>query len=429
MSLNLVLSQEQSLRFVMTQELRQSITMLQYNAQELTEFLYEQILENPLVDLSSFHQRKEKRVVDNQMDIYSARPVTLLQHLRSQLSEMAVPSYLRKVVVCLIDSLNESGYLEETEEELAALLQVSHAEVEQSIEILQMLEPAGVGARSLQECLGLQLKRLQNRNTLAEQLVFHYFQEVARRDWRRLSQELHVKMSELQAAVDTILSLQPKPGLAYSQELPQYIIPDIRVEKVKDTYVVELQQSYIPKVKIHSDYRDLLAKSTERDVTTYLSDKYQHVNWILRSLEQRDRTLLQVMEAIVRRQEDFFQKGPSYIKPLSLKEIANELHIHESTVSRATRHKYVATPYGVVEMKSFFSYAIHSAAEEISTKRVKELVKGFIETENKRKPYSDQKLAGLLESSYGISLSRRTVAKYREQCNIPCAAHRKQIGS
>lgn len=410
----------------MTQELRQSIMMLQYNAQELTEFLQEQMLENPLIELGGFH----KGTVDNQMDIYREKPVTLWQHLQSQLREMVLPKDMQRLVMLLIDCLTESGYIEDTEDELAGILQASLPDVKQSILILQTMEPAGVGARSLQECLSLQLKRLHRRDELAEQLVSSHFEDLARRDWKRLLQLLHINASQLQEALDTIVALQPKPGLAFSHDISPYITPDIKVIKHTDTYVVELQRKYIPKIRIHPDYRNLLDNHSEQEVTTYLSEKYHQVNWILRSMEQRDRTLVEVMQAIIRRQEDFFRKGPLHIKPLSLKEIADELHIHESTVSRATRHKYVDTSYGLYEMKFFFSHALPSSEQEgVSAKRVKELLKRLVDEENKNKPYSDQKLVVLLEGRYRISISRRTVAKYREQCNVPCATKRKRIGT
>jgi RNA polymerase sigma-54 factor len=329
----------------------------------------------------------------------------------------------------LVQNIDENGYLQETDKELAVLLGVPIEQVQGYVEILQSLEPAGVGARTLQECLAIQLKRLQKRNGLAEDIIEKHFGIFSKKDWRQLAQVLKCKSEELQDAVQTIVSLQPKPGLAFSSEKPIYIVPDLVVSKENNQLIIEIQKENMPKVEIQAEYSALLREETEREVSSYLSQKYQHVQWILKSLEQRKRTLLNVMSVIVEKQEDFFLKGPMFLKPLSLKEVAEKLGLHESTISRATRNKYVQTPYGVFEMKYFFSNSVASEDDEaISTKRVKELLKVLVEKENKQKPLSDQKLVALLEQEHGILISRRTVAKYREQMKIPSSSLRKTIG-
>ncbi|WP_028403373.1 RNA polymerase factor sigma-54 [Ectobacillus panaciterrae] len=421
------LLQEQTLRLAMTQELRQAITMLQYNAQELTEFLYEQSLENPLIELK--RSEGKRRTVENRMEIYSSNSDTLQQHLLKQLQEYVIEEKQKRILAFLVHNIDENGYLRETDEELAALLNMPIDQVCECMRIIQSLEPAGVGARTLQECLKLQLKRLQERDILAEEMIEYHFASFAKKDWKHLSQVLKCKTEELQEAMRIIVSLQPKPGLAFSSEKPIYIVPDLAVRKENGRLFIEMQQGNMPKIEVHSEYSAMLEQETEREVASYLSQKYQHVQWILRSLEQRKRTLLNVMDAIVAKQTDFFQKGPLFLKPLSLKEVAEELEMHESTISRATRNKYVQTPYGLFEMKYFFSNSVSGEDDEaVSSKRVKELLKSLVEKENKQKPLSDQKLVALLEQEHGIIISRRTVAKYREQLKIPSSSLRKTIG-
>ncbi|WP_459501801.1 RNA polymerase factor sigma-54 [Bacillus sp. C1] len=430
------LLQEQSLRLTMTQELRQAITMLQYNVQELSEFLYEQSLENPLIELGGFEREKKKsskskstsKQVENQMEIYSVDSATVQQHLLDQIQYYKIDEIERKIASFIIMNMDENGYLQETNEELAALLAAPIHIVERAMELVQSLEPAGVGARNIQECLSLQLKRLQKRDVLAEMIVDEHFSYFVKKDWRKLVQMMKCSNEELQASVDCITSLQPKPGLAFSAEKPLYIVPDIAVKKDGDRLVLQMNERNMPRIEIHSEYSALLHNS-ESEVASYVSEKYQHVQWIMRSLKQRKQTILQVMGIIIEKQRDFFWNGLAYLKPLSLKEVAEELGVHESTISRATRNKYVQTPHGLFEMKSFFSNAVVTTEDEVvSTKRVKQLIQTLVEKENKKKPLSDQKISKLLEEEHEIVISRRTVAKYREQMNIPASSLRKTIG-
>ncbi|PFO84060.1 MULTISPECIES: RNA polymerase factor sigma-54 [Bacillus cereus group] len=431
------LLQEQSLRLAMTHELRQAITMLQYNVQELSEFLYEQSMENPLIELNGFEREKKKssskststsKQVDNQMEIYSVDSTSIQQHLLDQLQYYKIDEEKRKTASFIIMNMDGNGYLQETNEELAELVAAPIDVVEHSMELVQSLEPAGVGARNIQECLSLQLKRLQKRDVLSEMIVDEYFAYFIKKDWRKLAHLMKCSNEELQSAVDCITSLQPKPGLAFSSEKPHYIVPDMAVKKEEDRLVLQMNERNMPRIEIHSEYSALLHNS-ESEVASYVSEKYQHVQWIMRSLKQRKQTLLQVMEIIMKKQRDFFWKGPEYLKPLSLKEVAEELGVHESTISRATRNKYVQTPHGLFEMKSFFSNAVVTTEDEaVSTKRVKQLIQTLVEQENKKKPLSDQKISKLLEEEHEIVISRRTVAKYREQMNIPASSLRKTIG-
>ncbi|WP_129730039.1 RNA polymerase factor sigma-54 [Ectobacillus funiculus] len=424
------LLQEQTMRLAMTQELRQAITMLQYNAQELTEFLYEQSLDNPLIELKSFDRdkrRKTHKQIANSIEIYGDVSVSLQQHLLEQLHDWKLSSAEKRIASFVISNIDENGYLQEGTDEMAKWLSVSVEEIENCIQLVQKLEPTGVAARTLQECLTIQLKRLQKGSEMAECIIENYFDLLAKKDWKQLVQALKCTTEDLQGAVQCIMALQPRPGLAFSTEKPFYIVPDLNVTKINNQLVIQLNEEHMPKIEVHAQYSALL-REAEHEVASYISEKHQQLQWLVRSLEQRKRTLLQVMDVIVDRQREFFLNGPLFLKPLQLKEVAEELGFHESTISRAARGKYVQTPYGLMEMKYFFSNAVSAGEEGTSSKRVKGLIQTLIDKENKKKPLSDQKICDLLTQQYDILVSRRTVAKYREQLHIPASSLRKTIG-
>ena len=281
------LLQEQSLRLAMTQELRQAITMLQYNVQELTEFLYEQSLENPLIELGGFDREKKKskttgKQTENQMEIYSVDSTTIQQHLVNQLQYYKIDEAQRRIASFIILNVDENGYLQETNEELASLLSVRIEDVNGCMELVQSLEPAGVGARNIQECLSIQLKRLHKRDALAEMIVDEHFSYFVKKDWRKLANVLKCSTEELQEAVHVITSLQPKPGLAFSSEKPMYIVPDMAVKKEENRLVIQMNERNMPRIEIHSEYSELLHNS-ESEVPSYVSEKYPHVQWLIRS--------------------------------------------------------------------------------------------------------------------------------------------------
>jgi len=427
------LLQQQQLKLSLTKELTQAIELLQYSSLELRSFLHEQSLENPFLEIKEpnraeipkrYYNRERKNNIEN----ISASSETLASYLKMQLSLVKLSSEEQRLVNYLIASLDDDGYLRIDAGEVAARLAVPSAVVERAIEIVQSLEPAGVGARGLQECIYLQLLRLPKRNMLAEQIISNYFSLFAEKAWKTLSKLMNINIKEIQEVADLVCTLQPRPGIRFTKEQSQFIVPDLIVERHGGEFHVYVNDEIFPQLMWNSTYEKKISRLQDDQTEKFIKEKYQQFEWLLKSLDQRKQTLIRVMNKIIDKQIECFQKGFSALKPLTMREIAEELNVHESTVSRAVKNKYVQTPYGMVELRQFFSSAVSvaNASEDASAALAKARIKQLIDSEDKRTPLSDQSLADLLREKHQILLSRRTVAKYREQLSIPSSAKRKR---
>ncbi|WP_408055254.1 RNA polymerase factor sigma-54 [Sutcliffiella halmapala] len=424
----------------MTQELKQAITLLQYSSLELVDFLQEQSLENPLLELKEWEtprelassrvrrlkQRKNGSKQAISIENFSKYGETLHNHINQQLVDSSLPLKEQQLVKRVVDFVDENGYIQEDLSVISEQLKASTQRVENALNTIQSLEPAGLGARNLKECLLLQLKRLPERMPLAEKILTEDFILFAEKAWKTLAKKHEISLQDIQAVHNEIVKLNPRPGSKYeTSEKPKYIIPDLIVQQLHNQFVVSLNEDIVPQISINKEYKLKLQQKNE--VAAYLQDKFQQCEWIVKSMEHRKHTLVKVMEEIVAAQQSFFFNGASFLKPLTLRDIADRLNVHESTVSRATKEKYVQTPYGLFELKYFFSQSLSGAYdEEKSTKQVQQLVEELIKAEDKQKPLSDQQLTNLLQKQYHIAISRRTVAKYRDLLNIPSSAMRKR---
>ncbi|MBP0726800.1 RNA polymerase factor sigma-54 [Bacillus sp. RG28] len=435
--MDLQLTQQQTLKLAMTQELRQAITMLQFNAQELTEFLYEQTLENPLVEIETPHtdwnQIKTTKIQNENtkqgIDLYSRKAISLQDDLLSQLQEMKLDKSEHRIVKYLILNLDKNGFLIGADDELASELSVTQEDLNNGLQLLQSFEPDGIGARTVQECLIIQLKRLSKPTQVAEMIIEDYFDLFVNKNWKEMAKKLKVSLPELQSEIDLILTLQPRPGLNYEQDEVNYVAPDLYVERIGDEFVVSLNDKILPRLKLLNDYEDYMAKGNKSEVSSYLKEKNQQVGWLMKSLEERKSTMIEVMNFIVNKQRTFFEKGSAHLRTLTLREAAEELDIHESTVSRTCKNKFVQTPFGLFEMKNFFSQGVVTGNDEdISSTSVQVFIRELVNKENKEKPLSDQKIVELLGEEHGIEISRRTVAKYRDILRIPSSSKRKRFG-
>ncbi|MBD8070788.1 RNA polymerase factor sigma-54 [Bacillus sp. PS06] len=432
MDLTAGLFQQQSQKLVLTKELTQAITLLQYSTVELHDFLHQQSLENPLIEIKDTRHRSMKvrgnqiQATKNPIDYLAHHHVSLSEHLCGQLVNFHLSKKEIHQVEYIINSLDVNGYLRYDEKEIAADLGIEIEEVQKAISIVQQLEPAGVAARNLQECLLLQLKRLPIHHSLARPVLTDHFELFATKSWKKLASTLKVQLKEIQALYDAIQLLDPRPGSQYSTMTTNYIRPDLKVEFIQGDLVVSLIEENSPKLSINKQYYQL--KETNPEAKSYLESKYDQYLWIQKSIEQRKRTISNVMAEITKRQSSFFLKGPLYLEPLTMSDIAEALEIHESTVSRASKGKYVQTPHGTYEIRSFFSNQVNDkSTTEVSSAHVKHLVKELIEQENKQKPLSDQQIVSSLEVNHQISVSRRTIAKYRDQLGILGSSKRKRF--
>jgi RNA polymerase sigma-54 factor len=439
MNMKAGLWQQQTLKLAMTQELSQAIALLQYSAQELTAFLEDKVLENPLMQLESGtvkpmnplidrNRRKHQKEEKNWIEQIAEKPFSLEEHLLSQLKITNLSTAQLKVIRHLILHLDENGYFTGRLNEIAESLLVDEELVEECLAVIQTLEPAGIGARNLQECLLMQLYYQNPTNELAQTIITHHFVLFAEKKWRQISKELQVSLKEIQDLFDQVQLLNPKPGAFLREETSSYIIPDAIVERTTDGLEVRMFDDSLPRISFNESYFKKF-KDQDQQVSKFLQDKVQDYQWILKAIEQRRETLTKVISKIVEKQTVCLLKGMQYLEPMTMKEIASELDIHESTVSRAVREKYIQTPLGTFSLKSFFTSTIQTVADDESTSstQVKKEISNLIEQENKEKPLSDQDIVGLLKENKGIVVSRRTIAKYREQLGIQSSSKRKRF--
>jgi RNA polymerase sigma-54 factor len=328
-----------------------------------------------------------------------------------------------------IGSLDESGYLTCSLEEIANTFGVPLEEVDRVLELIQTFDPPGVGARNLQECLLLQLRFRGQDDSLAARIIRDHFDEFKQKKYVEIARKLKVSVQEIQEQCKVIATLDPKPGLEVVVEDPKYVIPDLVVETVDGKYVVYLNDRNVPRLRVSQHYHDELLREVrngDNEAREFINARLKSAKWLIQTIEQRRRTMVKVMECIVRKQREFFDKGTAFLRPLTLQQVASEIGMHESTVSRVTTNKYVQTPRGVFELKFFFSSSLGTQdGGEVSAKSAKDQIRRIIEAESARTPLSDQKIADMLKKD-GLNIARRTVAKYREQLNILPARMRKQ---
>jgi RNA polymerase sigma-54 factor len=355
---------------------------------------------------------------------------TLREHLLGQVALLSLSMRDRALVSALVDAVNEDGYLEQSLAEVAASFQaeppIEPEEMEVALKHLQNLDPAGVGARNLGECLGLQLRTLPESmpgRAAALKIADGLLDLLAARDVGKLKKVLHIDDAELRTARQLILKLNPKPGAQFGEGDTQYVIPDVYVRKYKGAWIASLNPDAMPRLRINRVYADILAR--HRDNAGQLANQLQEAKWLIKNVQQRFDTILRVSQAIVDRQRNFFEHGEVAMRPLVLREIAEAVDLHESTISRVTTQKYMMTPRGLYELKYFFgSHVATEAGGVCSSTAIRALIKQLVAAEDAKKPLSDGQIAEIL-AQQGIVVARRTVAKYRESLHIPTANMRK----
>ena len=355
------------------------------------------------------------------------REATLSDQLFWQLN-LSVDSDKDKFIgSCIIGNIQNDGYLNISMEELVDLCQAEQSEVQRVLNIIQTFEPTGVGARSLKECLLIQARALPEKDALVETLIAEYLERLESRDLQKIASELKTPVQLVVEALDRIRKFIPKPGLAYSSEGIDYITPDLIVFKTEKGYEVKLSDGEIPNIRVNPYYQKLLKTSKEGDTKNYLEDKYRSAMWLIKSIDQRRQTIYKVGKSIVKLQKEFLDHGLSFLKPMVLKEVAEDIEMHESTVSRITTNKYIDTPQGLFELKFFFHSSIKSyMGGNMSSIRVKNMIKELVQEEDSVKPYTDDEMVRAL-SRKNAKIARRTITKYRKELNIPPASKRKRL--
>jgi len=353
---------------------------------------------------------------------------TLYDHLLWQLL-MTIPTKEEEDIGSLIiGNLNKDGYLEVTTDEIAAESSYPLENVEEVLVKLQTFDPFGVCARDLSECLLIQSSQLGLEDTIVIDIITNHLKNLENKNYKAICRALKITIKDVVAAVNVIKMLEPKPGREYSDEEPQYISPDIYVYEDEDEFVIVLNDDGMPKLRINPYYKQAVSRGEKITTETkdYLQDKMRSAAWLIRSIHQRQKTIYKVMESILKFQRTFFEKGIAYLKPMVLRDVAQDIGMHESTISRVTTNKYAYTPQGIFELKYFFNSSINRVhGEAIASTSVQEKIRQTIEGEDPRKPYSDDKITKILKEA-NINIARRTVAKYREMLGVLSSNKRKE---
>jgi len=479
------LKQQQHL--LMTPQLQQAIKLLQLSRMELEQFVAEQIAENPCLEegqtespeeiaaVERERERTEEQVVsdsireatniidstgaddrsdfdwdqsskmhehspssirkqnanDEELPNYEnmiSRASTLQEHLMTQIGELDFNEDELTVASLLIGNIDDRGYLLVSTKELSENEHLDYEIIEDVLDTIQRLDPPGVGARDLKECLLLQIRNHHLRNGIVEKIVANHLSELETHNFTAIAKALKISHETVLENYQIISELEPVPGRQFGANEAQYVIPDVYIFKLGEEWVINLNEDGLPKLKINDFYHGVMTdKKSKSDDKNYLAEKVKAAEWLIKSIRQRQRTIFKVTESIVKRQRDFFDFGVEHLKPMILKDVADDIGMHESTISRVTNNKYAHTPRGVYELKFFFNSSVTRAnGQDVASESVKRMISELIKSEDVKQPLSDQRIVEILEER-GIQLARRTVAKYREQLHILPSNRRKKF--
>jgi RNA polymerase sigma-54 factor len=456
MKIRLQLAQRQQL--VMTPRLQQALKLLQLPTLELEQVLKTEVQSNPLLEIEDddddddrqsetpdepqagnldswddmfndgfdMQYREQEEINEDFVERVPVSRQSAGENLLRQLRMSSNDAGLLEVAEYIVGSLDDRGFLTIGLEEIQNVFQLDEARADEALKLVQSLEPPGIAARDLPECLLLQLEAKGMGNTLVAKILRDHFKELIQRKYHEIARKLKLTVEEIQEAARSIGELDPKPGLELSSEEPHYIIPDLVVEEVDGEYVIYLNDRHLPRLRIAENYKDYIS-STNKKTKDYVQGRLNQAQWLIRTVEQRRSTMVKVMAAIIEEQSAFFDRGPQALRPLTLQQVASKIGMHESTVSRVTNNKTVQTPRGIFRLKYFFSSSLSTEdGEEVSAKAAKNRIQEIVSKEDRKKPLSDQKIADILRQE-GLMIARRTVAKYREQLGVLPARLRKEF--
>lgn len=469
-------------QLVITPQLQQAIKLLQVTRMELVEMIQQEMRENPLLEeveegretfndgelpegeergeapptehtsevrgagegadefdwesyLENYNLQSPTRMAEpddderRSFENFTSKRTTLFDHLHWQLRLSNFTEEELEIGTWIIGNLDDDGYLQATLEEYSQQSGVELEKIEGVLRRIQEFDPVGVAARDLKECLLVQLRQISPRDPIAERIVQEHLSLLKNRNYPALARRLGVSAERVTRAASLISRLDPRPGRAYGGEIIQEIIPDVYVYKLEGEYVVSLNDEGVPRLKVNPYYRRILTEGrhAQPEDRKYIQEKLRSALWLIKSIDQRQRTIYKVAKSIVKFQKDFLDHGIQYLRPLVLRDVAEDIQMHESTISRVTNNKYMHTPQGVYELKFFFNSGIPSLrGEAMASESVKSLLKEIIEQEDPRKPYSDEKLVQLLREK-NITIARRTISKYREMMKILPSSERRKV--
>lgn len=455
MEFKLNLTQEQKL--IMTQQMQLSVKLLQMSNFEIQNYIEKEIQENPVLDAEykKNDSEKPKDEIDYKSFIkylefddyghgnysrdrdedevspfnFISAKKSLKEFLMEQIVELNESTFVKAICKYMIENIDHKGYLDITLEEVQEELSISSELAESCLNIVQSLEPHGIGARDLKECLKIQLKVKGFQDENVYKIIDSYLEMIAENKYNIIAKELKVDVKKAQEYGDLIKSLEPKPSRGFfTGEETKYIVPEAYIKKINGEYCIIMNDGSIPKLNINQLYKQIINNEDDKETVKFVKDKLNSAVFLIKSINQRENTIYSILEKIVEIQKDYFEFGEAFLKPMTLKEIADNLEIHESTVSRAIREKYIHTDRGTIKIKDLFTTGISrvDSFEDVSTKIIKKEIEELVNNEDKKKPLSDQKICALLKEK-DIDISRRTVAKYREEIGIKSSSKRKRF--
>lgn len=459
MDFNLNLTQEQKL--IMTQQMQLSIKLLQMSTYDLREYIEKEFSENPVLE-AQYEDTKEVSKEQDRLEYkelvkylesdnygsqsygeydeegispftFISKPESLTDYLESQILELPIDEYMRSVCSYMVECLDQKGYLDIKKEELMNELDCSEETFNRALIVIQNLEPAGIGARDLKECLEIQLERKGEYDPIVKEIIDNHLDDLADNRYQVIAKDLDITPKKAQDYGDLIKTLEPKPSRGfYTGDEVGFIIPDAEIRKIDGEFFILMKDGVLPMLSVNPLYKDILKDSTnDKEATEYVKEKIDKAMFLIKSIEQRKSTLHKVLQKILEKQKDYFEKGEKYLKPMTLKEIAEKLEMHESTISRAIRDKYILTSMGTIKIKDLFVNSISNkekshGEEDVTVINIKKALEEVIKKEDKRKPLSDQAISEILKEK-GMVISRRTVAKYREELGIKSSSKRKRF--
>ncbi len=480
MAVKLSQSLKQSQSLMMTPQLQQAIKLLTLTHLEMTNVIAEEMVENPMLeelrdgdiktDSDYKIEKLEQQGAEAKSDNFDEPPVvskddfdfqsyaesfestsssppsmatqdldelpnyenivskgqTLAEHLAWQMRMDNLTTKQEKLAELIIHNINDDGYLDGNFEDLIAQSDLSRDDAFYILDKVQRLDPVGCGSSSLVDCLLIQAKVAEERSPLLERIICDHLEDLQKKDYKTISKSTGINIEKIKETSLLLHNFHPKPGRLVANQDTHYIVPDIYVKEVGGEFVVQVNDDGVPRLRVSKLYQEMLKKGANKEAKEYVTEKLRSAMWLIKSIQNRQRTIQKVSIAIVRQQQEFFKKGPRFLKPMVLKNIANEIGMHESTVSRVTNNKYMHTPIGLFELKYFFNTGIggKGGGVDISSEVLKMKIKELIENENSKKPLSDQKIAELL-SRDDVKVARRTVAKYREVLGVLSSSKRK----
>lgn len=461
-------------KLILTPQLQQAIKLLQMPQLELAQTLNNELIENPFLEEAVEEPETEEHTAEDTVlpapaddaempfdslinfgvdayfderssdgrdlgyfspgveeqpsyELFCSKKPDLYDHLLWQLRLCSADDDVRRAAEAVIGNIDEDGYLRATEEELASAIGADIDIIRSAMALVQSFDPPGVGARDLKECLLLQLNALNLRGTLVEKIINNNMGDLQKKKYSNIAKQYNSPMDDIIAAVKIIEGLEPRPATSFSSTETNYIAPDVFINKTDEGYQIILNDDGMPRLRLNNSYRKLLLKKEmlTKEEKEFLKEKLRLATELIKSLDQRNKTIYKVSESILKFQRDFFDRGVQHLRPLNLRDVASDINMHESTVSRVTSNKFLACNHGVFSFRFFFSSAIQSETGEVSSTSVKDLIKKIIAEEDSQKPLSDQMIAGRLKKQ-DINIARRTVAKYREELRIPPQSQRKR---